>query len=78
MNLITEFRDYDGNVIADFDTMDGAAATIIGNTLIILADNGEVLGRARMELDHGRAVWRLFRGRRGHEIGVATDIRFSI
>jgi hypothetical protein len=77
MNLITEFRDRDGNVIADFDDEGGTSVAISGNVMIVKA-NGTTLARAFMELDHNKVVWRVLRGARGHQIGVATDIWFSI
>lgn len=78
MNLITVFRDMDSNVIADFDEQDGVSAVIFGNRLTVYADDGTVLGRARLELDHNVPVWRLFKGARGREIGIAVELSFSV
>ena len=79
MNLITEFRDRDGKIIADFDDEGGEKAVLIGNRIEIFDDRGHQLGRAVMRLDYGELVWDVYRGRRGRKLlGVATDIRFSI
>ena len=78
MQLIANVRDRDSNPVINLDDTPTMSAMIIGNRLTITDDEGKVVLRALMELDHNVPVWRVYRGARGHEVGIAQSFSFYV
>jgi len=83
VQLITEFRGYDG--ILGEDILDNVAitgVTIVGPRITIwgsdLGGRGHIVAHAELRVQGKTALWHLSKGQRGKEIGIATEVGIHV
>jgi len=83
MQLIAVFRGYDGIIGQDvLDDIEITGATILGNRVNIWGNVGfdrpRVIAHAELRVVGRTALWHLYKGARGKEIGIATEVSFHV
>ena len=81
MQLIAEFRGYDGIIGDELLAVEDAVitgATVVGNRITLWNDDHKIIAHAELRVQGKTALWHLYKGQRGKEIGIATEVSLYV